>query len=101
MTDQELFDAIYNGICTYKDRHYASYREPNPHPYEFPFEAYVDLAKDIGKYKAGTTFRVVLASNMGDLCLSLNLHATHGYQLRLLPGEGLMTNCRIVKMGDL
>lgn len=102
MTDQELYDTLFNGICTYKERHYEDHAKgvKPEHPYEFPFEAYVDLAQDLGKFKAGTTMRVYLASNMGDLCLTRDL-VGRGYELRVLPGLGCLTNCRIVKMGEL
>ena len=96
VTDQELYDLIYDGICRYKDKHYEEMGEyftkskglpekerealfKQVHPYHFPYEAYVELEKDIvrviyddrlkdtGKRKVfskGTKMRVVLASNM-------------------------------------
>jgi hypothetical protein len=105
MTDQELFDIIFNGINTYKTRHYEDLGKAERHPYHFPFEAYVTLTKEVSgmerKYNAGTKFRVRLASSMGDLCLSRNFKDEHGYELRLMPGQGLMTECHIVSMGKI
>ncbi|TXH11776.1 MAG: hypothetical protein E6R04_00650 [Spirochaetes bacterium] len=108
MTDKELFDVIFAGIHTYKTRHYEDMDKKGEerHPYHFPFEAYVELAKDITNgngesFQAGTKFRVRLASNMGDLCLSRNFKDENGYELRIRPGEGLLTNCHIVSMGKI
>ncbi len=65
--------------------------------HDFKFEAYVTLAKDVeegdGVMRSGTKLRVVLASNMGDLCLSRDLSGRPGYDLRLTPGQGYMTDC--------
>jgi hypothetical protein len=128
MTDQELYDYVFNGICDYKDKHYADMSEyfskskdatedekkelwKKVHPYHFPYEAYVELAKDVvrviydshckdtGKRKVfvkGTKMRVVLASNMGDLCLTRDLKALRGYELRIEPGHGEMINCVVM-----
>lgn len=108
MTDKELFDIIFTGINTYKTRHYEDIekKREDRHPYHFPFEAYVTLTKNVQLYdghsfKAGTKFRVRLASNMGDLCLSQNFKDEPGYELRVMPGTDMLTECHIVSMGKL
>lgn len=107
MTDTELFEIILTGITTYKERYYedSEKRAEERHPYEFPFEAYVTLAKDIEhegkKINAGTKFRVRLASRLGDLCLTRNLQNGYGYEIRIEPGKGLLTDCHIVSMGKI
>jgi len=113
MTEQELYDYLFNKVCDSKDAHYEAAEKGD---YSKPFyqpEAYVELAKDVTlpiwdpkvsskligekKFKAGTTMRVVMASSMGDLGLTRDLNAKTGYELRLTPGDGYMTNCGLTR----
>jgi hypothetical protein len=109
MTEQELYDVLFDKLCTSKDEHYtAAFRfmesgERNwsqklPKIYE-P-EAYAELAKDIffsGHciMKAGATVRVVMVSTLGDMGITRDLSACYGYEIRVTPGAGYLTNCRL------
>ena len=75
----------------------------------YEVEAYAELAKAIefrghredGKKRttipAGTTMRIVMASRLGDLGITRDLNVQHGYETRVLPGDGYLTNCRLTK----
>lgn len=80
-------------------------------PPVYEVEAYAELAKDvqIREYdqkdlakvvgtetlKMGTPVRIVMASRMGDLGITRNLKAQNGYEIRVMPGDGYLTNCRL------
>lgn len=97
MTDQELYDSVFDCINAAKENHYKDVRVgvANPRRYAAVFEAYVTLNKDIQHFKAGTKMRVFLASSMGDLCLTTNLKAANSYELRVMPGEGALRDCEV------
>lgn len=128
MTEQELFDHLFNRLCDSKDAHYArnaewirskefkdktiSEEQRNrlraalvPPIYEV--EAYAELAKDAEfpdahtrrhtKIPAGTTVRIVMASRLGDLGITRELNKQHGYETRVMPGDGYLTNCRLAR----
>lgn len=78
----------------------------------YEVEAYAELAKDveIRKYDddrnrnrvtstiripAGTPVRIVMASRLGDLGVTRNLNTQNGYETRVMPGDGYLTNCRL------
>jgi len=79
----------------------------------YEVEAYAELAKDVEireyddrdrskvvghtKIPAGTTMRIVMASRLGDLGITRNLGTQHGYETRVQPGDGYLTNCRLTK----
>lgn len=77
----------------------------------YEVEAYADLAKDIEirqyddhnrgkvvgtkKLQTGTAVRIVMASRLGDLGITRDLKKQHGYEIRVKPGDGYLTNCRL------
>lgn len=122
MTEQELFDTLFGRLCDSKDAHYAAMtewfrllptlgdiseeernrRRTEVVPPVYEVEAYAELAKDIEtrdhtKLPAGSTVRIVMASRLGDLGITRNLNTQHGYETRVQPGRGYLTNCRLTK----
>jgi hypothetical protein len=105
MTEQELYDLLWERLCTSKDVHYAAaakgdYSKPIYQP-----EAYAELAKDLGmelwryreRMKAGITVRIVMVSRLGDLGVTDQLGDQYGYIWRVQPGDGYLINCRLTK----
>lgn len=82
-------------------------------PPVYEVEAYAELAKDVElreydeedyekfvvteTIRAGTPVRVVMASRLGDLGVTRNLNTQHGYETRVTPGDGYLTNCRLTR----
>ena len=107
MTEQELFDHLFKQINDAKEAHYNWFSESlvtegkrdwkNAPPYHVDIEGYGELTEDVRGYKKGQTLRVVHASCMGDLGCTPDLEAKTGYKIRLMPGEGHLTNCRLTR----
>lgn len=82
-------------------------------PSVYEVEAYAELAKDVElreydeeDYKkfvvtetirAGTPVRIVMASRLGDLGITRDLNKQYGYEARVMPGDGYLTNCRLTR----
>jgi hypothetical protein len=115
VTDQELYDYLYDNLCRSKEAHYEaianlpacpSHRDWKRVPPVFQVEAYAELAKDVRAMSfsgappnlpAGTTVRVVTVSRLGDMGVTRNLNALHGYEARVPPGKGYLINCRLTR----
>lgn len=123
MTEQELYDTLFAKLCDSKDAHYKAtsewYASKEFHdeslnekqreklrskiPPVYLVEAYAELAKDLTAqhlnldWKSGTTVRIVMCSRLGDLGLTRKLADQHGYDIRVAPGAGYLTNCRLTK----
>ena len=81
---------VENKLCLDFQRYYIRpgrerMNDESPRPY-----LYVTLNKDITNgnketFKKGERMKAVLASRLGDICLTRNLDAENGYDLRLDP----------------
>lgn len=80
----------------------------------YEVEAYAEVAKEIEireydddrdrnrvtsttRIPAGSPVRIVMASRMGDLGITRNLNTQNGYETRVMPGDGYLTNCRLTR----
>lgn len=101
MTEQELYDTLYDRLCDSLDAHYAAASKGD---YTVPIyqpEAYAELAKDIGegpdKLMAGTTVRILMVSRLGDMGITNRLDEQYGYLWRVQPGGEYLDNCRLTR----
>lgn len=95
MTEQELYDFLFDRLCDSKDAHYEAAARGDYSVKFYQPEAYAELTKDIGpRLKAGTTVRIVFVSNMGDFGCTGDLRKCN-YDFRVSPGDGVLTNCRL------
>lgn len=124
MTDRELYEYLMTKLDEAKDAHLDYVFAPERRnrsltqeewakvPRFYQPEAYAELGYDLTKMDfdetgrkliretvvpKGTTVRVVMASRLGDLGITQDLRATHGYEMRVKPGNGFLVNCRLTR----
>lgn len=112
-TEQDLYNYLWNKMCDASDAHYdhmakqfskpESERDYEGAPKFYNPEAYAETKKAIKGpgggtvIKKGVTVRIVMVSRLGDLGITTNLDAQHGYISRVEPGEGYLTNMRLTR----
>lgn len=126
MTARELYDLLWERLCTSKERHYAvqsrllskssiddapawdsvppiidpeGYAEAaRDIPYSKGFDSFGLMSLKTPHIKKGTTVRITMVSRFGDMGITPDLAEPHGYIVRMSPDDTFLTNCRLTRV---